>query len=49
MPYVLRPYRRFPVDLPVTYEHWFREGQAWCGISRPPAVAVGHPSIASHA
>jgi len=27
MPFVLRPYRRFPVVCPVTYEHWFREGE----------------------
>lgn len=27
MPFVLRPYRRFPVLCPVTYEHWFREGE----------------------
>lgn len=27
MPFVLRPYRRFPVTCPVIYEHWFREGQ----------------------
>lgn len=26
MALVLRPYRRFPVTIPVTYEHWFREG-----------------------
>jgi hypothetical protein len=27
MPFVLRPYRRFPVNIPVTYENWFREGE----------------------
>lgn len=27
MALVLRPYRRFPVVSPVTYEHWFREGE----------------------
>ncbi len=27
MPFVLRPYRRFPVLCDVTYEHWFYEGQ----------------------
>lgn len=27
MPFILRPYRRFPVVCPVTYEHWFREGE----------------------
>ena len=27
MPFVLRPYRRFPIVSPVTYEHWWREGQ----------------------
>lgn len=27
MAYVLRPYRRFPVVSPATYEHWLREGQ----------------------
>lgn len=27
MPYVLRPYRRFPVVCDVLYEHWFRIGQ----------------------
>jgi len=26
MAFILRPYRRFPVVCPVTYEHWFREG-----------------------
>lgn len=27
MPFVLRPYRRHQVVIPVTYEHWWREGQ----------------------
>jgi PilZ domain len=27
MPFVLRPYHRFPVVCPVIYEHWFREGE----------------------
>lgn len=27
MPFVVRPYRRFPVVSPVTYEHWWRAGQ----------------------
>ncbi|MDH4085282.1 MAG: PilZ domain-containing protein [Nitrospira sp.] len=27
MAFILRPYRRFPVVCPVTYEHWFREGE----------------------
>lgn len=27
MPFVLRPYRRFPVVCPVTYEHGWREGE----------------------
>lgn len=27
MPFVLRPYRRFPVVFPVTYEHGLREGE----------------------
>jgi hypothetical protein len=27
MPFVLRPHRRLPVVCPVTYEHWFREGE----------------------
>ncbi len=27
MPFVLRLYRRIPVNIPATYEHWFREGQ----------------------
>lgn len=27
MAFVLRPHRRFPVVCPVTYEHWFREGE----------------------
>jgi hypothetical protein len=27
MPFVLRPYRRFPICLPATYEAGFQEGQ----------------------
>jgi hypothetical protein len=27
MAYILRPYRRFPVVIPVTYENWSQEGQ----------------------
>lgn len=27
MPFVLRPFRRFPVVCAVTYEHWFRVGK----------------------
>jgi PilZ domain len=27
MPFVIRPYRRFPVVCPAAYEHWFQEGQ----------------------
>ena len=27
MPFVIRPYRRFPVNIPVTYENWFRDGE----------------------
>lgn len=27
MAFVLCPYRRFPVVIPATYEHWFQEGQ----------------------
>lgn len=27
MPYVMRPYRRFPVAIPATYENWSQEGQ----------------------
>ncbi len=27
MSFVLRHYRRFPVVSPMTYEHWFREGE----------------------
>jgi len=26
MGFVLRPYHRFPVNIPATYEHWIREG-----------------------
>jgi len=27
MPFVIRPYCRLPVNIPVTYENWFREGE----------------------
>jgi hypothetical protein len=27
MPFIIRPYRRFPVVCPETYENWFREGK----------------------
>lgn len=27
MPFVVRPYHRLPVACPVTYAHWFREGE----------------------
>jgi len=27
MPFILRPYRRFPVVCPVTYEHRWQEGE----------------------
>lgn len=27
MPFVLRPYRRFPVVSQVAYEHWLRDGE----------------------
>src|SRR6185437_584193 len=27
MPYIVRPYRRFPVIIPATYENWSQEGQ----------------------
>jgi hypothetical protein len=27
MPFALRPYRRFPVDLPMTYKPVFRDGR----------------------
>ena len=29
MPFVIRPYRRFPVVCSVTYEHWFQEGEGF--------------------
>ena len=29
MSFIIRPYRRFPVLCPVTYEHWFREGEGF--------------------
>ena len=45
MPFILRPYRRFPIDLPVTYEAGFARGRAFAdGCSQDGQGAVWNVS-----
>ena len=49
MSFVLRHSRRFPVVSPMTYEHWFREGEGIVWNLSPPAGDSPAPCRSSSA